>query len=156
MEKDKNQPVYLKDEQTGVFTLNREFSWFENLEFDWVDYICSVFLETDEEGGETAERALRYFKEIYAHMQEWDKKFRKFSAEELIDLGNDWLHPDGNEEMPELTKQEFADRISISEISISPDGEITAYYDDDEIFWGHIIEISASADGTLEWAGIAG
>lgn len=50
----------------------------------------------------------------------------------------------------------FIDSIEISEMTVSPDGSITLYYDDGDMFWGHAIEISVEPDGTVSDANIAG
>ncbi len=82
--------VELKDETCGSFTLDRLMDWFST-EMDWLGEKCDVHLQCDEEEGETAEKALAYFKEIYGSLQEWDKELRTFAAKQLTSLANDWL-----------------------------------------------------------------
>ena len=40
----------------------------------------------------------------------------------------------------------FARRILLTEFTVSPGGRFTAYYNDDDMFWGHVITV----DGTLK------
>lgn len=147
------KPVVIEDEQCGTFSLERQFSWFSG-EVDWLGEDCNVSLETDEEGGKTAEKALKSFHKIYEDLENWDQKFKEFAAEKLTDLANDWLEEDG--EVKEITKEDFAERIWISEMTITPDGNFEAYYFDDDLFWGHIIIVSGNITTGLEDAVIAG
>lgn len=70
------------------------------------------------------------------------KKNREFAAKELLDLANDWLEDNEDEDKPDkITKEMFIDNIKMSELCISPDGSITLFYDDGDMFWGHTIQI---------------
>lgn len=147
--------VELIDDLCGRFELERRFDWFCG-ELDWLGESCQVSLACDEEGGETAHDTLASFKQIYSSLPEWDQKFRAFAAKELTSLANDWLE-DSEEEDPEpITEESFANRIYISEFSMETDGIYTAYYEDDDMFWGHIIMIEGSLETGIEQAYIAG
>lgn len=52
--------------------------------------------------------------------------------------------------------QKIIESISINEMTVSPEGFVTLYYDDGDMFWGHSIEIDVEADGTVSDADIAG
>ena len=151
--------VEFTDDLCGHFTLERRFDWF-SAEVDWLGSKCNVLLECDEENGETAGQALAYFKQIYGNLQEWDKGFRDFAAEKLTELANDWLadmeedEEDGEEN--EITEESFAKRIGISELTMEPDGSYEAYYEDDDMFYGHVIIINGNVDTGMEDAYIAG
>ena len=41
---------------------------------------------------------------------------------------------------------EFARRILLTEFTVSPGGRFTAWYEDDDMFWGHVITV----EGTLK------
>jgi hypothetical protein len=53
----------------------------------------------------------------------------------------------GTGERP-ITEDEFAQRILLTEFAVSPGGRFTAWYEDDDMFWGHVITV----DGTLKKA----
>lgn len=145
------KPIYIEDSEIGKLTLNREYSWFEG-NIDWLGYNCEVQLETDRDGGKSANRAFAHLKSLYADIVAWDAKFRKFAAAELIEAVSEWSM---NGE--KITEKQFADIIYISELSINPRGEITAYYvEDKDILGGHAIEISAAIKGKLEYASLVG
>lgn len=152
-------PVTIEDELLGKFELDRQFSWFSG-NIDWLGDECSVSLETDEEDGETANKAFEVLKQLYGSLREWDNKLRTFAAAQLTDLANDWLDEDidedSGEEPAEITEKDFADRIFIGELTISPDGDLTLYYNDDDMFYGHVILIDANINGEISDANIAG
>ena len=55
------------------------------------------------------------------------------------EAAQDWIDSDEND--VELTEEYFTNSLSLSELSINEDGEMTLYYDDsEEIFAGHAIE----------------
>ena len=158
-------PVTLTDAAfPGVtFELERQFDWF-NASLDWLGQECSVSLECDVDNLETAHAALANFKQLYDVLPQWDAEFRAYAAAELTENANDWQRDaveEGQEYLP-LTKADFARRISISEFNMSPDGDFTAYYDDDDMFWGHVILVEgnitadAADGGNITDAYIAG
>lgn len=156
MQKDNYQPVCIIDEKIGTFTLNAEFSWFENAEFQWLGQPCEVYLETDKLAGNTAEQSYQHFLKLQASLKQWDEKFRKFSAENLTASANEWQSEGEEEPVSAITEEKFAERMKISSVSVSPNGDLTVYYHDDNMFWGHSIEISANISGKIESASIAG
>lgn len=151
--------VVIEDGDCGTFTLERHFNWFAGT-VDWLGEDCHVTLECDEENGTTADQALAQFRKIYANFKEWDQKFRAFAAEKLAENANDWqdegYDDEDGEDLAAITEESFAGRIVISEFSIDAEGDYEAYYDDDNMFWGHVIIVSGSVNGGMEDAYIAG
>ena len=47
-------------------------------------------------------------------------------------------------------------RILLTEVSVSPGGRFTAYYNDDDMFWGHSVEVSGSLKKGITYANLAG
>lgn len=157
------QPVSIVDDALGTFVLNRQFSWFEGT-VDWLGEQCQIYLRTDEEDGETAENAFAHLKKLTENRKEWDDRFRLFAAEDLWELANEWYECD-DEELDEededadiiyITKEQFFDRISIISITVYPSGRLTLYYDADEMFTDHAIEIDADVNGNMKRADIVG
>ncbi len=152
-----SKPVVIEDE-IGTFTLQREYSTFEG-DVDWLGEDCSVFLDTDEEDGDTAKITLDILRQLYQNLENWDKKLRFYAAEHMTDLANDWLEDvaEEEEEVTPFTKETFAEKLYISELSISTDGGLTAYYlDEDDVFLGHCIIIDANINGEISGADLAG
>ncbi|HBH94569.1 MAG TPA: hypothetical protein DDX91_02385 [Ruminococcaceae bacterium] len=148
-------PVEINDELCGKFVLDRQFDWFTR-KIDWAGRKCSIYLECDFDDDEAAGKALDHFKRIYADLDKWDKKLRRFAAEELTGNANEWQEDSDEENTAPITEKSFAERIHISEFSINEEGEFSAYADDDDMFWGHSVEISGNVDGELDSANICG
>ena len=54
------------------------------------------------------------------------------------------------------SEEEFAQRILLTEVSVSPGGRFTAYYNDDDMFWVHAVEVSGSLKKGITYANLAG
>ena len=149
-----SKPVSMKNE-LGSFILDREFSWFEG-SINWNGVDANVYLETDEEDGDTAEQAMTVLKSVIDNIMDNDTKYREFAAQELTGLANEWLSESDEGEEEEITQETFAKRMEISEVTVSPDGSLTLLYYDDDMFWGHVIEIMVEPNGEISSANIAG
>ena len=57
-----SKPISTENE-LGTFVLDREFSWFEG-SINWNGVEANVYLETDEEDGDTAEQAMAVLKSV--------------------------------------------------------------------------------------------
>lgn len=121
----------------------------------WNGEMCMVHLDVDEDGAETAEDAIVTLAELLSHSQIWDDQARKFAASELAEMANEWQSED-KENALEISKEDFEKRLTISELCISIDGDFEIFYDDDDMFWGHVIIVSGNIKKGLEDATIAG
>lgn len=140
-------PVEFTDDLCGTFRLEREFDWF-SAEVDWLGETCMVALECDEENEETADDALEAFRKIYENIEEWDRQFRVYAAKNLTETANDWRDDEADPEP--ITEERFIGRICICEFTMAPEGDYTAYYDDDDMFGGHSITIEGNVDTGME------
>lgn len=148
-----SKPVEI-DTPYGKFVLDRSMSWFEG-EIEVGGSEFTAFLETDEDNGETAELALKVFLKTAENFEDFDRKNKEFAADNLLDLAHEWQESDDGENEP-LTREQFIEAIGVSEWTVTPYGNMTLYYYDGDIFWGHAIEINIDEDGTIEDADIAG
>lgn len=148
---DYRKPVFIEDGQCGRFELERVYGCFSAV-VPWNGEECNVSLDYDGKDIETAKKALAAFKEIYADIARWDRDFRDFAARKLTELANDW-QPGGG---ATISEENFSSRILISEFSIDEDGEYTVYYDDDDMFYGHVILVTGSLKEGMTSAEIAG
>lgn len=159
------KPVFIEDGLCGKFELERAYNWF-HAKVSWLGEECSVTLECDEEDDRKADGALAAFREIYAGLEEWDRKFRTFAAGELTELANEWQDEDDYDDCNDgeedgetagsITEEIFSKRISISEFSIDAEGNYTAYYEDDDMFYGHVIVVEGNVKDGIRSADIAG
>lgn len=150
------KPVVIQDEMLGELTLNREFDAFEG-SLDWNGKEIYLMVEVEAELPNAWEEALNPVKAMVSEQEKWDLRMRKFAAEKLTELANEWLEEDeeGSGDSS-ISEEQFAKRISLSELSVSFEDDFTAYYNDDDMFWGHVIEICGSLSNGIESANIAG
>lgn len=120
----------------------------------WAGKDCLIYLEAD--ASQTADAARNTLQSLLTDDTDWDQKARRFAASVLTECANDW-QDDEAEDSSDITEDEFAARISIREISIcSQDGAFELYYDDDDLFWGHVILVSGHLTDGFSDAVIAG
>lgn len=148
------KPVSIENE-LGSFALDREFSWFEG-SINWNGVEANVYLETDEEDGDTAKQAMKVLKRVVDNIVENDARYREYAAEELTELANDWMEASDEIDTEEITKEIFMKRMEMSEIMVSSNGSLSLFYNDDDMFWGHVIEIDVDSSGEIINAHIAG
>ena len=143
------KPVLLEDEVLGTLTLDREMSTFDGT-CRWMGEEVHISLDVDMERKASWTRAANVMKKLLADQEIWDKSLRAMAARKLTALANEWLadddQTDRDPEKDPITEEEFARRILLTEFSISPGGRFTAWYEDDDMFWGHVVTV----DGTLK------
>ena len=86
-------------------------------------------------------------KQMMTDQDRWDRDMRAFAARELTQLACEWRES-ADEEVPEITEESFAQRIELTSIAMDPDGSFSAYFDDDDMFFGHCVVVYGTlADG---------
>ena len=136
------------------FIFNEKYPCFEG-NINWLGDDISVILDIDEV--DNKDKTFELLQKMYDNQKEWDSKLRKFAAEALTEDANDWLESDDSEDKPsEITEEEFAKRIKIDAITIYQNGDFEVFCCDDDMFWGHCIDIMANISGEIESADIAG
>ena len=143
------EPVSITN-KLGEFHLNRKNSWFEG-SVDWLGQPCSVLLDV-EEWDTNPVLPLQKLEELLTDLKTFDRQVREFAADELWENAADWC-----DEGEELSREDFLRRMgSIPDITVDTDGSMELYYDDGEMFAGHVIIVDVDADGSLSSAYIAG
>ncbi len=148
--KTKEKPVTITD-KSGVFYLNQQYNWFEGM-INWLGNAENVILDKDHDN-DTAKKASETLHMLLEDMERWDEKLRSYAAEELIKSANDWRE---TEDTPEISEEEFAERIGSPSFHIFNDGDFEAAYGDDDMFYGHWIVVHGTAGGKLTDANIEG
>ncbi|WP_051506897.1 DUF2262 domain-containing protein [Saccharibacillus sacchari] len=127
----------------GTLVFESEYQWFGG-ETHLEDRAVTLNLESAER-----ERALELvpaLQKLTEELASLDLAARRYAAEQLLEVKNDsWL--DENEE--ELTEDDFAGRMTLESLTLDEDEEMTLWYEDGDLFWGHSICVRRSADG--EW-----
>lgn len=149
------QRVKIKDEE-GCFTLNRGEGCFEGT-VQWLGELCEIMLEVDAGREDTADTALAVMKRVLADRAKVDREIRAYAAEKLTDLANDWLDESKVENAGiEITKDVFAKRLCDIRIAFANTGSYTVMFNDDDMFWGHMVVVYVNAEGSLRDAHIEG
>ncbi|OUO38728.1 DUF2262 domain-containing protein [Flavonifractor sp. An306] len=138
------KPVVLEDEVLGTLTLDREMSFFLGT-CRWMEKQVQILLDVDMENKASWTRVRNVMKQLVADQESWDKSLRAMAAQKLTTLSNEWLADndqiDRDPKKDPITEEEFARRIQLTEFSASPSGRFTAWYEDDDMFWGHVITV---------------
>ena len=149
--KEYQKPVFLSLSDTCQLQLNRSLSMFQG-EGDWNAQKAEILLDTDEHDDKRADKALTVFRRLQEDAAAWDKKARRYAAEQLLSCAIEWQ----GEDEDELCADEFIRRIRIESVNVSQDGEFELYYDDGDIFAGHVIIVSGNMEKGLYDAQFAG
>ena len=141
------KPILLEDEVLGTLTLDREMSIFEGT-CKWMGKEVRISLDVEIEKKASWTRVTNVMKNLLADQEVWDKSLRAMAAQTLTAQANEWLADnDQTDRAPEkdpITEDEFARRILLTEFTVSPGGRFTAWYEDDDMFWGHVVIVEAT------------
>ena len=146
------KPIIISDKMLGEFTLNKDFEMFKG-KIEWQGKNISVHLEVNIDSKGSWTKAMNVLRALFEQQKLKDLEFRTFAAEQLTNLANDWRE---DEETVEISQKDFAERISLSELSVSSGGSFTAYYDDDDMFASHAVTVYGSIKKGLKSATIEG
>ena len=140
------RPVVVTDEVLGELTLDKDLDMFEG-GISWRGEDIDISLEVDSSSEDTWTAAVAAMKQMMTDQDRWDRDMRAFAARELTQLACEWRES-ADEEVPEITEESFAQRIELTSIAMDPDGSFSAYFDDDDMFFGHCVVVYGTlADG---------
>lgn len=148
------RPVVVADEELGELTLDKDYDVFEGHVL-WQGEQIDVSLEVDAANEDSWTAARRAMKAMSAEQGRWDRDMRASAARDLTELACEWRES-ADEEVPEITEGSFARRIELRSIVMDAEGSFSAYFDDDDMFFGHCVVVYGTvADGvaSVEMAG---
>ena len=148
------RPVVLKDEELGELSLDKDLDTFEG-GVSWRGEDIDISLEVDSSSEDTWTAAVVAMKQMMTDQDRWDRDMRAFAARELTELACDWRES-ADEEVPEITEESFAQRIELTSIAMDPDGSFSAYFDDDDMFFGHCVVVYGTLEDGVSSAVMAG
>jgi hypothetical protein len=141
-----------KDDQFGVFTLDRSVNWY-NAQTTWMGATTRLSLDSGEGSAAFPQGSLDQARKLWKDAKRWDGEIRSRIVKELLELKNGtWL----KEGEKQLTADDFLRRISLSSVTVYSDGSFEFWYDDGDLFLGHSIMVSGSIEGGLTDAGLQG
>ena len=135
-----SKPVYYKDEELGDFELDKSINCFEK-NMPWIDNndISVSFDNIDEE---INKKSVDIIKKIFANKKDIDKKLKEYIIENMLEDANNW---NDDAEKPHINKEDFSKLIALTSITICED-IITFWFDDGDIFSGHVIAVDSDYD----------
>lgn len=140
------RPVVLNDEELGELSLDKDLDMFEG-GISWRGEDIDISLEVDSFSEDTWTADVAAMKQMMTDQDRWDRDMRASAARELTELACEWRES-ADEEVPEITEESFAQRIELTSIAMDPDGSFSAYFDDDDMFFGHCVVVYGTlADG---------
>jgi len=148
------RPVVLNDEELGELSLDKDLDMFEG-GISWRGEDIDISLEVDSSSEDTWTAAVAAMKQMMTDRDRWDRDMRAFAARELTEIACDWRES-ADEEVPEITEESFAQRIELASIAMDPDGSFSAYFDDDDMFFGHCVVVYGTPEGGASSTVMAG
>lgn len=151
---DYRRPVVVTDEVLGELTLDKDYDTFEGV-ISWRDEDIDISLEVDSSSEDTWTAAVAAMKQMVADQDRGDRDMQAFAARELTELACEWRES-ADEDVPEITEESFAQRIELTSIAMDPDGSFSAYFDDDDMFFGHCVVVYGTLEDGVSSAVMAG
>lgn len=153
--------IKISDDVLGELILNKDFETFES-SVKWCGNDVNVSIYVDINNESDWNDIISTSADIVKNQQKWDSIVRKYAAEKLTELANDWAYDsydeedEESEEPPEITVQEFAERIELSDISVYKDGKFIFWFYDDDMFAGHSVTVEGDIQNGCNDANIEG
>ena len=87
---------------------------------------------------------------LVSNKKEWDRKLKVYAAENLVDLANELRkNSKGIFKFIKIWKWRFIGKIELLSLTVLPNGEFIATFDDRKLFVGHKILINGNVNGEL-------
>jgi hypothetical protein len=142
------QLVTISDPEFGEFKFDRALNWFEGRAL-WQSNQIKLNLSMDE--CDDHQELLNAARALW--QTDWSERILNFAAGELLELKNSsWLE---DSEKP-VTLEQFKRCMALETVTVYPGGIFSFSYDDGELFWGHVIQVSVSLTEGPTSADIAG
>ena len=147
------QPAKIVDDVLGEFEFDRKYGYFEGaVDFQGRKIPVHLSIESEIE-------ALRF---ICKNLSEFVKKASHYASKKLLEAGNQWQKDawEKESEYVPLTEEDFANKISLNEITFFTDAqsacEYCLWFDDGDIFWNHAVTVSGNIEVGFTGANIEG
>ena len=138
-----------EDETFGTVQYDKRFGWW-SAQTDLTPNLEIVLMLELGAAEHVPESILNAFK----HLRNHEPELRQTVCAHLLELAEDWRDEDENPEA--WTLETFMKAVTMVSASFDEDGSATVYYDDGEVFAGHVIMVAVSSDGEFRDASIAG
>ena len=116
-----------------------------------------VTLACDRDNPKSASLATAHLIKVLGNKSSFEEKIYDLMIEEFADENDMIVTWEGEKEGDvTLTKEEFINRLRISNLWLKPDGSGSVWIDLDEMFTDHAYAVDINADGTFEAQGLMG
>jgi hypothetical protein len=104
--------------------------------------------------GRDLDAVLETRRNLFVRIRDTEPELRAAIAAKMLELAEEWR--DEEEEPDPITLESLAKRMKLTSILMHSHQLTELFYDDDDIFLGHVILANLDANGELEDATIAG
>jgi hypothetical protein len=143
-----------EDDTLGTIQYDKRFGWWSTIAELAPDLEIDLTLELG-----AAESVPESILNAFKHLQDHEPELRQEVCSHLLEMAEDWRDEDetpGSQTLGPWTLEKFMKAVTITSASFDEDGAATIYYDDGEVFAGHVIAVAVSSDGAFQDANIAG
>ena len=138
-----------EDDTLGTIQYDKRFGWWSTIAELTPDLEIDLTLELG-----AAESVPESILGAFKHLQDHELELRQNVCTHLLELAEDWRDEDDTPKA--WTLEAFMKAVTITSASFDEDGAATIYYDDGEVFAGHVIVVAVSSAGEFQDANIAG
>lgn len=136
---ERDRPVYLQTKMFGDLLLNKRHNCFDGT-FEYMGHKIEFSIYNSDDAAKTVSKLEAFVRDFNAH----DEEMRRFAAEKLTSLANEWADEEGN---AHITEEAFYSHIIPEGIDMRSNGRYIMYYTDGGAFGGHSIEVSGNSKG---------
>ncbi len=151
------KPQVLHSDILGDLELDRRCGVFKGV-CGWLGNSIGIRIAADDSRIDV-NKQIKSLESLVRDSARWDGELRAFAAKDLTDTANEWLadyNYDAEEKLPPVTEADFARRIVLSSIHLSGETAFEAYFDDDGMFAGHTVTVSADTENGAVSADLMG
>lgn len=134
---ERDRPVYLQTKMFGDLLLNKRHNCFDGT-FEYMGQVIEFSIDYSDDASKTVTKLEAFVQDFKAH----DEEMRRFAAEKLTSLANEWADEEGD---AHITEEEFYSHIIPEGIDMRSNGRYIVYYTDGGAFGGHSIEVSGNS-----------
>jgi hypothetical protein len=131
-----NVPVTFHDKELGKFKYDRRLGEYE-AKINFFGTRVSLTLSANEPDTDVASQ-LKVARTLWRACATWKKRIADYAVEALLPLANEWQESLSRKE---LTAKEFLKKIKLTAIHVNPDGKFSFWYNDGDVFCGHVVAV---------------
>lgn len=133
---EQKKPVAVEVEGLGKFMLNRSVGVLQ-AEIQFMGQGVQLCFDKDEDRAACGRTAKAVLDDLIA----LDEKARFLAADKLLELANEWAADADGEE---VSREEFLSRMTLETIDVAENESYDLWYNDGELFFGHVIHVSGN------------